>query len=436
MSIKSYTFDSTTFQTVILPKGTLLFRGLRFEDKMNYKSLFHDLIGYPREQYYTISPNMNVFFYPVPYASDAVSTYDIHVIYATQYDIELYLLIKPSNASRASTRTRKNIRQFITTCSTISDRDICGLEMSREDPCLTNTIMEHFPQIDGYITIAEQDASMFFKKYKKLVNQGFASYLIPSILRDSRNKLGIPEIVIHPLRIRPAECHIIGERFYNSEKIVSYCVKFRAQYNYFPLLYITSNRVYSFTDLMNMNVFDEMEQACRIFNVEDPPPLYHLMKDVLGQLFTTGYTVHDHIYRAVVDTRTGFYLIRTTVSSRGTMRRKKETRKFHDQTMTHIINYPDSEAIEPIIKSHHNYLDAFVNDLYVNGYAPRMKYIFNRGNKNEFAIQYHINRVIDRPELVKYTKQRARRNKRAMKRTMKQLKQIYNFEYDEAEDEL
>ena len=33
------------FQTIKIPRGTVLFRGLSFENKKNYSSLFNDLIG-------------------------------------------------------------------------------------------------------------------------------------------------------------------------------------------------------------------------------------------------------------------------------------------------------------------------------------------------------------------------------------------------------
>jgi len=78
---KTYTYKSITFQTITIPKGTVLFRGLRFDNETQYDSLFHDMIGYKKDNSYTISPSMNVFFYPVPYVSDVVSIYDIHAIY-------------------------------------------------------------------------------------------------------------------------------------------------------------------------------------------------------------------------------------------------------------------------------------------------------------------------------------------------------------------
>ena len=61
------------FQTIKIPRGTVLFRGLSFENKKNYSSLFNDLIGIRDGPRYKISPTMNVFFYPVPYVSDVVN---------------------------------------------------------------------------------------------------------------------------------------------------------------------------------------------------------------------------------------------------------------------------------------------------------------------------------------------------------------------------
>ena len=98
--IKNYSFKGTPFKTIIIPKGTVLFRGINYDKGSNYMSIFNDLVGLPGGQYYGIDPNMNVFFYPVPYVSDSVKLYDIHMMYITQYDIELLLLLKPSDITR------------------------------------------------------------------------------------------------------------------------------------------------------------------------------------------------------------------------------------------------------------------------------------------------------------------------------------------------
>ena len=44
--IKEYSIDGNQFKTVMIPRGTLLFRGIDFQTKTHYTKLFHDFIGY------------------------------------------------------------------------------------------------------------------------------------------------------------------------------------------------------------------------------------------------------------------------------------------------------------------------------------------------------------------------------------------------------
>jgi len=429
--IKTYKFKNKTFETLLIPKGALLFRGLRFEDHNDYHSLFHDLIGYKKDKYYSISPTMNVFFYPVPFASDAVNIYDIHVIYVTQYDIELFLLVKPSYHSRANARYSNDLYKIINTCSAISKTDMCGLEMSDNDPCFTEEFIKRYPQIDGYIAIAEQDASLFFRKYKDLVEQQLAQYVLPSIVSNSREQLGIPEIVLYPLRFRQNECLTIGERFDQPSKIVKYSTKYRSQYSYFPLAYITNNRIYNFTDLSKMENIKEIAASCRTYNTEIPPALYKHIKYILDNMFTNGYKINNIIYKAFVDTKTGFYKLYTTQKRDKTLKRKKEIRSFpNDNFGSYLdtqVNYPNNNITRQILMTHQNYLDSFLNDLYIHGYAPKKRMLLNRGNTNKFIFDYHVNKVIDRPELDTYRTIRKRRNNETKKSIERNTKYMFDF---------
>jgi hypothetical protein len=434
--IRTHRLKNTKFQTITIPKGTLLFRGLSFDDKKKYKSIFHDLIGYQQKKYYEISPTMNVFFYPVPFVSDSVNIYDIHTIYITQYDIELFLFIKPSDFSRENAYSCPDLQEIITICNQLSKTDKCGFEMSKIDPCFTELFMNTFPQIAGYIAIAEQDASVFFGKYKKFVNQGFAKYILSSLVSNSRDTIGIPEIVIHPLRSRQKNCHFIGYPFYNSETIVKYCIKHRGQYNYFPLLYITNTKVYNFIDLTNMNTFKEMEDASRVLNINDPPLLYQTMENVLQLLFISGYSIQNHKYKAYVDVKTGFYRLyhHNSSTKNKSIKRKKEIRRFKDDefdgNIDSIVSYPNDNMASLFIKSHNNYLDSFLRNLHVNGYAANKHLLFDRGNTNKLIMNYHVDKVLERPDLESFTKRYKRKNNNTKKQN-NTLGYMFNFNYDE-----
>lgn len=233
--IKNYSLKGVQFQSITIPKGTILFRGIHFENEDEYLSIFNDFIGFSTGKYFSIDPNMNVFFYPVPYVSDSVKIYDIHVMYVTQYDIELLLLIKPADISREN-KENDSYKHILTTCINLSKQNKCGHDMSKTDPCFTDALLKRFPQIDGYIAIAEQDASLFTQKYKDMIIRhdeiNKVKQILPSILSNSRGIIGIPEIVIHPLRFRYNDCYLITEKFYSLERVVKYCINNRAHYNF------------------------------------------------------------------------------------------------------------------------------------------------------------------------------------------------------------
>ena len=431
--IKTYKIKGGEFKTITIPKGTILFRGISCETFKDYHRIFNDLIGYRKDKYYTISPTMNVFFYLVPYASDAVNIYDIHVMYVTQYDIELLLLINPSTHTRKDTRSDIDdnyLHKLITTCENISELDKCGFNMSGVDPCFTDLMLKRYPNIDGYIAIAQQDASMFFKRYRDLVNQGRAKYIISSLLSDSRGEIGIPEIVLHPLRFKNTDCTVIGERFYNSEQIVKYCIKYRAQYNYFPLIYFTNGGINTFTDLAKEDTIKNIIKYYRAYNSEIPK-IYSYIQDVFDALLhTNGYSINGVTYKAGIDVKTGFYKLYTNKSNKSnkskTLKRKQVMHTFKNDDFMGYINTISSYPKNDII-SHTNYLDRYLNDLYINGYSPKKKLLLNRGEPNSLIYNYHIDRVINRPELDNYRKIRQKKNKNTRKNIHKDMSYMLDF---------
>jgi hypothetical protein len=417
--IRNYTLNNTLFHTITVPKGTLLFRGINFENESDYLSIFNDFIGYKTNKYYGIDPNMNVFFYPAPYISDSVKIYDIHTMYITQYDTELLLLIKPSDISREN-KESSIYNHIITTCINLSKENKCGQDMSQTDPCFTDLLLKRFPQIDGYIAIAEQDAHLFTKKYKDLIvkydNINKAKQIILSILSNVRGVTGIPEIVLHPLRFRYDNCHLITENFYSPEKIVKYCIHNRSQYNFFPLLYITNNNIFRLTELMNKQNITKLAKSVRIFDENTGPKIYENINMVFGQMLDHGYKINETIFRAMVDKRTGFYKVYLDSPNKTNKRftQKKIFRNFKDDGFD---GYIDSYIIKPhndklsntIVSSHKTYINDFLNDLVANNYSAKKKLVLNRGNKEKFIYNYYIDKVLERPDLSEYKHLRRRK---------------------------
>ncbi len=429
--LKTYKINGKEYKTITIPKGTVLFRGISFENKSKFTALFNDLIGLHTGHGFGIAPTMNVFFYPVPYVSDSVNIYNVHVMYLTQYDIELLLLVWPSPVTRANKDTLDPKQSPITRCDHISKTDKCGFRMSEEDPCLTDHIIKFHPHIDGYIGLAENDVSIFTKKYKKMVtelgNYEKASQILPAIISDSRDLSGIPEIVIHPLRFRHENCLPLRQRFYHQERIMRYCTNYRAQYNYFPLLYFTNNGVFTFNDLKDDTTIELIAKSVRITNGNTPPKLYDYINEIFGKMLKDGYSVDGTVYKVLVDRRTGFY--KALIATNATQSRKNSKRTTHKTvqrkgTGDSFEYYLDAYVVKPIRNSkinsilsrHSDYIDEdLLRDLYANGYALKKTLVFRRKDKNKFAYNYYIDKVIDRPELEIYDEIRRIRNSQTRK---------------------
>jgi hypothetical protein len=426
--IKNYSLKGTPFQTLTIPKGTVLFRGINYDKSSRYMTIFNDLVGYLNDKYYAIDPNMNVFFYPAPYVSDSVKIYDVHIMYITQYDIELLLLIKPSVISRGD-KENKKYEHIFTTCDNLGEKNKCGQDMNPNDPCFTEDILKLFPQIDGYIGIAEQDAEILTKKYQDMLirykNIDKIKQILPSLLSNSRNIISVPEIVIHPFRFRYDNCYLITERFYNPETVVKYCINNRAQYNFFPLLYFYNNGIYTFTDLKSETTIKKFINK-NIKYTTVLPKMYDYIDNTLNEMFNNGYTINKTLYKILIDKRTGFY--RAFINGVKNNHRntcKKVFRNFKDDTSegyldSYIIKNNDP-LVNTILSSYNKYINNWYGhlneDLSTNGYSAKKSLVLSRGNRRNFMYKYQIDKVFDRPDLKEYHNYRRRTQNITNKRT-------------------
>jgi hypothetical protein len=436
--IKNYKFDGAIpFQTITIPKGTVLFRGLNYDKGSDFTSIFNDLIGYPGSQYYGIDPNMNVFFYPVPYVVDSVKIYDIHMMYITQYDIELFLMIKPSDISRAN-KDNDLYKDIFTTCSNLGETNKCGQKMNKDDPCFTERFLNTYPQIGGYIGIAEQDAAIFYTKYKDMLsnekNIDKIKQILPGIVTNSRDIISIPEIVIHPLRFRYDKCHLVPERFYNPKRVIKYCVENRAKYNFFPLLYFTNIGIYTL-ESFNIEdyklIFDMVGESKNVKLTKSQ--LYKNVDEVFSKMLDEGYKVNNVNYKVFVDNRTGFYraLIEGKNSNNKNNKRpntrKRVFRNFKDDTFegyidSYIVKPNGNSEVNTILSLYTDYINKYMNctnlanTLENNGYSVNKQYFLDRGDPKRIICNYYIDKVLDRPDLNIYTNRRKIRDNITRKR--------------------
>jgi hypothetical protein len=446
--IKTYTIQGTRFDTITIPKATLLFRGLSFENPNNYTALFNDFIGYRNGKYYNIAPTMNVFFYPIPYISDAINNYNIHTMYLTQYDIELMLLVKPGLISRTDINNLSTSTNIINICNNISENDKCGNKMSDVDPCLTEKFIKQFPHIAGYIGLEQQDIYLIYKKYEDMINKynrkSMAKHILPGFIKNIKELSGIPEIAIHPLHLRQNDCLLVTQKFYDSEVLVNYCIKNRVKYNYFPLLYFTNNNILQINEFKNDNNLKLIANNSRKYDSSQNliPELYENINEVFEKMLNNGYEINGTIYKVLIDTRTGFYRafisssdmndrkkdkIKTTPITRKKIKRNFKDDQFEGLIDSYIIKPNDSE-INTIVSTHESYLDNLLMDLNKNGFSIKKKLVFDRKNKNKFIYNYYVDKVLDRPDLAKYTINRKRRKNTTLKNIESKI--VSSLEFD------
>ena len=191
-------FEGKDVYVTTLPKGTLLYRGVKTLDKIK-----QDLFGTPDATQYCLSPNYNVFFYPFPFADSIVGTYSHLLVYVVMNDINLATLISPSKMTRGD---RHSGVGAIVSCSTIpTDQHGCKLEGRDYDPCFKPAFRTAHPDVSGMIGFAGIDQSAFLQVVQNYredtpVRHHLNKYLTTYV--DATGKPGIPELVLYPFTHR------------------------------------------------------------------------------------------------------------------------------------------------------------------------------------------------------------------------------------------
>jgi hypothetical protein len=215
------------YETIVIPKGTLLFRGMH-----STATLTSDFAGMLVKKKFCMHENYNVFFYPFPFISGAIDAYQYTVIYVTMRDLKLVNLILPSKFNREDRET--NIGGIVS-CHKIKDK--CGVSGRDYDPCVDYTKVPG--DISGMIAIAKTDAENL-NTMKSLFRQ-WAKYFIT--YKDSRNVVGVPEFILHPRIDKTPQTETIGDfkKWYSSNKS-------KCNYNYLHIMSSDPNGVQGLMD--------------------------------------------------------------------------------------------------------------------------------------------------------------------------------------------
>jgi hypothetical protein len=179
--------------TTIIPKGTLLFRGV--------KDIKSDFAGIPQKDgSYKLTPYHNVFFYPYPFVADLdrshyndFSHYNNTVeVYETLHPIHIISLIAPSHYTRAE-RMRNT---FLTNCNNVYK------EGREYDPCFTKEFLYKFPRIMGMEAVGRDDGLKFHEALKNLPEKEKKYLHWSSNTRKEKPTNSIKEYILYPLQKR------------------------------------------------------------------------------------------------------------------------------------------------------------------------------------------------------------------------------------------
>ena len=187
------------YETVVIPKGTLLFRSTN-----SVADLTKDFAGLPKENNeYCLFPNFNVFFYPYPFVSESVKKYDYTCLFILNNDVKLINLIQPSPFTR---KDRLDSKGGIISCDKVDFKG-CTTYGKVYDPCIDfEKIKDN--KIVGMIAIAQEDAKTLKKLLSDIDNNNdnnskrthrdiyYNSYY--KLYKDARHLIGVPEIILYP----------------------------------------------------------------------------------------------------------------------------------------------------------------------------------------------------------------------------------------------
>ena len=370
-----------------------------------------------------------MFFYPAPYASDAVNRFNIHMLCYTLYDLELMLLVLPSSDSREEYPSGDPLTDAYVTCSILSETDPCGFPMDNQNPCFTTATMELLPHLNGYIAISGTDAGAFRTKMAASMrahNKSFLANSLPLVISNSRNIQSVPEIVIHPLYRRDQNCLEFSPQRINDD-FKHYLVKNKNSYAIYPLYIFSDNGVLSLNDFLQLDyhtLSKFLKSNDRVMYAQRP--LYkHLQTFIMASLEPDGYIYtpvqvssgfnedytqpNNQIVRISIDSRTGFYILDSSSMTHYLPENITYNARIHSDFIipftlpansksyirAHLTrNLPHLRAYfkrDPLIYEAN--LEAFFNRLKSAGINGR-PYVFSKGDGEKYVRGYHLEELI------------------------------------------
>lgn len=256
-------YNGMDVELLTIPKGTVLFRNLKGE-------LLSDFLGvksYKDPDNYYLFPNHQVFFYQSPFALDSIAEYPNMVAFYTTKDVKVVLGIYPGTMYR-----NLEIENFSVNCGEYKISSIYpGVKY---DMCFDDEFMKQYPDVVGKINISDVDGKRHIQ----------VAYDYPQIAKyyhyseDSKGNIGVPEIALHPRRIRVNTEIVSNEKDINENFNLE---ESKDEYNYYPLI-IGEHRKFQ---------QDEF---------------YMYVEELISP---QGLAINDKTYHMTIDTRTKMYVL-------------------------------------------------------------------------------------------------------------------------------
>jgi hypothetical protein len=179
-----YEHEDELVYTMILPKGTILFRN---SNKLYNKEETHGVYDTYRKKH-ILYPEFNVFFYPYPFVADSfVDTPYLHV-FELERDVEVLMGVAPSPNTRADRIDSK----YMVSCSEIPTLiDVSGHSY---DPCFSRSFSKAHPNVSGMFVLAKEDTDHHIRGD---IQQRYWSKYRTNFI-DNRSAVGVAEIILYP----------------------------------------------------------------------------------------------------------------------------------------------------------------------------------------------------------------------------------------------
>jgi hypothetical protein len=352
-----------TLPLVDIPAGTLLFRGIRLPDISkgdDSRSFIRDFLGDPVGDSFCLTPVHNVFFYPFPYIPFGAHTvgkkFNAINVYVTRKAMRIVCLISPSPMFRGGeiktldgTAPIQRCSQFRYECTPIvKEEDLdekvatgamsaeeaeAALEKRKQDTATEeerkrevkswdNCIHPNYPDINGWMAIADYDAlesldqkalavkDTTMSKYILELNTrrpGKLAEILSYMYSDKRRHRGIPEIVLHPWLKKNADTVMTDAA--SEEEVIEQIRALSDNFAFLPCASITSAGI---LDGINGDFQLTELPADSIKNADDAVrgAIEANLESFMKTLETTGLDIPDlGITKVRFDSRTGFYVL-------------------------------------------------------------------------------------------------------------------------------